>query len=290
MTDAPTGFDPPASRDRFPALPRHLRERPLARRVGLALFPILLLPLPLAAQVPQISVERIECFGTDQFGRIGAEVTNDVAGGRMRLYFRRLDESVEDFYWVPMEPDGPGRYVAVLPQPEDHEMRRHELDEDADAEPEQLESTYRWAAWWKAKELSDHRDPNGDLDRELIEERARVGKEQVRDWMLAVDDDDLEAWLEGLVNEPVEYYAALHDPHGAELGSSRMEIAPVLANCRTAAPSLVPAGGNPSLVVGETASWQKGELPFHWSCRGIDTRVDPRGVPAEDEECRGCIL
>lgn len=252
-------------------------------------------PFPAAAQdAAGVSVEPLDCVPLMRHSIVKAKVEGDLPGHTLRLYFRRLNQEVEDFYWVQMQPFE-GGYWAALPQPEDHSLTRYALSEDADAEPPQLESDYRWAAWWKAKELSRDRDPNGDLDDELIEERAQVGKEEVRDWMLGQDDRSLEDWLEGQVNEPVEYYATLVDSYGNEAPGTRSPtlVAPVVdaADCPGPRPrNEREQGAALNLTIGETSPWQDGEEPFHWACHGVVTRVDSEGVLRADQKCRACVI
>ena len=101
----------------------------------------------------------------------------------MRLNFRRMNIEVEDFYYVEMVPSGGGRYWGVFPQPVESDFDQKDL-ERAQSE------AYKWAEWWRAKEGSDHRDPNTDLDKKVIDERAQLGKREKRDWMQARQDAD----------------------------------------------------------------------------------------------------
>lgn len=268
----------------------------IGRQGALALLWIGCLPAVAAAAqaAPRVTVEPVECFPLGRHAIVEATVENDLPGHTPRLYFRRMNQEVEDFYWVDLEPRD-GGYWAALPQPEDHELPRHALASNADAEQAQLRSSHRWAAWWKAKELSEHRDPNRDLDRELIDERAQVGSRETRDWMIRRDDAAFESWLDDLGNEPVEYYAAVVDTSGEVVPGSRtpMQVAPVGApeDCADALPrDERQEGAAVNLTIGETAPWQEGEKLFHWNCHGVVTRVDSTGVPRADEICRACIV
>lgn len=242
------------------------------------------------AQTPTITVDSLECIPLEQHSIVTAEVADDMPGHTVRLYFRRLHEEVEDFYWVPMHPAN-GKYWAALPKPENYGLDRHELADNADAAPAQRDSEWEWASWWKAKELSGHRDPNNDLETEIIEERARVGSGKTRDWMLAQDDQRLESWLENLDNEPVEYYAAVYDSSGVLVAASETAVAPVVAarDCPVDF-NQQQAGTANNLTIGESAAWQQGRKIFHWLCDGVVTRVDYRDVPRADEVCRACVV
>lgn len=262
----------------------------ILRTAGLACWGLLLLAASAAAQpaATRVSVEQLECLPLGRHGVARADIEGGAPGYTVRLHFRRLNEHVEDFYWVPMQASE-GRWWTALPQPEDHPLPRHELSRSARAERPQLESDQRWAAWWKAKELSDHRDPNIDLDEELIAERAQLGKAETRDWMIGRDDATLEQFLEGLEYEPAEYYAAAYDSYGEEVARSPMRVTPVTADCPL---RLTPqeAGAANNLTIGESAPWQEGKPVFHWTCRGVVTRIDELMIPRADEICRACVV
>lgn len=243
---------------------------------------------------PQVSVDALECVPLLRHSYVGADVAASGSGQSVRLHFRRLNQEVEDFYWIEMEPFE-GRWWAPLPQPEDHALDRHELDPSADAAREQLESDHRWAAWWKAKDLSEHRDPNTDLDAELIAERAQIGRREPREWLRGMDDQALEEWLERQTNEGIEYYVEVVDSYGRVVpgGRSEMRVAPVVeeADCPGPRPTTERARGAAlNMTIGETAVWQAGAKLFHWTCHGVVTRIDAAGVPRADESCRACVV
>jgi hypothetical protein len=243
---------------------------------------------------PQVSVEALECVPMGRHSIVEADVASTVPGNTVRLYFRRLNQEVEDFYWIEMEPFE-GRWWAPMPQPEDHGFPRHALNGSSDARRELQESEYRWAAWWKAKELSDHRDPNGDLDTELIAERAQVGSREPREWMRAIEEQNLEQWLDRQINEGVEYYVAVLDSYGRMVpgGRSEMQVAPVVdvQDCPQVRPETErEQGAALNMTIGETALWQSEERLYHWTCHGVVTRVDAAGVPRADERCRACVV
>lgn len=261
----------------------------------LAVAVLAALPAETGAQAgPQVSVEALECIPAGRHSIVEADVASTVPGNTVRLYFRRLNQEVEDFYWIEMQADE-GRWWAPLPQPEDHDLPRHALDGSTDARRELRESEYRRAAWWKAKDLSDHRDPNSDLDTELIAERAQVGRQEPREWMRGMDDADLERWLDGQLNEAVEYYVAVLDSYGRVVpgGRSEMRVAPVvgIADCPQVRPDTErEQGAALNMTIGETAFWQADEKLYHWTCHGVVTRVDAAGVPRADEKCRACVV
>jgi len=241
--------------------------------------------IPYAAEAqPSVTADQVACVPLAQWSVIGADVAGEAGGQSVRLYFRRMHHLVEDFYWAPMYPGADG-YWAPLPKPEDFQPRRFELD-DPDGE---VDDELLWAAWWKAKEASDDRDPNDNLDDEVIRERASKGKKVTRDWMEALDLAALQGWLEELENEPVEYYVAVVDAGGQQVAASPMLVAPVTDDCQV---ELSPPedGRARNQDVGETAPWQEGEAVFHWLCDGIVTRVNYLGIARADEVCRACVV
>ncbi|MDY7092274.1 MAG: hypothetical protein SX243_04795 [Acidobacteriota bacterium] len=255
-------------------------------------FSILLLATilapPAAAQGTSISVE-VEapgCLPIAENGVVTAQVQNEPAGSSVRIYFRRLHQEVEDFYYVLASPDGPGTYRAVLPEAEDEELEEKQLETSAAAEDGSEDD---WADWWKAKEESTNRDPNDDLNRDLIDERAQQGRLERRDWMLAMTDEELQDWLAQQENEPTEYFGEVIDANGQLVAQSEMEVVEVRDNCQF---PLTPRqeGEAENLVVGETAEWEEGEEPFHWLCDGIVSRIDPQGVLRVDRHCRFCVI
>ena len=239
--------------------------------------------MPVQAQSPAVDVEQVPCLLVEQNSVIRAQVTDNVPETFMRLYFRRLHEEVEDFYWVEMQARGNGQYWGVLPKPADEVLERRELQS---LEEEVRE---RWARWWRQKEILDDRDPNDDLDTEMIVERASIGRQEPRNWMESFDDAGLERWLDELDYEPTEYYAALYDAFGQRLVSSGLRVTQVRDVCDT---NLTPveAGLAENLTVGETAPWQVGKEVFHWLCDGVISRIDAAGVFRGDSICRACVV
>lgn len=263
--------------------------RPVATAGSIVALMLLASAAPLPAQDPTISVDPIECLPVLEHGLAYARVDNQPPGTEVRVYFRRFHEVVEDFYWIEMEPAGNGVYWAALPKPDDEENDRFDLEERLRKTEE--EEDHPWAAWWREKELSDHRDPNDELDEEEIRERASRGKLEKRSWMEAWDLEAFEEWLEEQHWEPAEYYAALVAPAGQVLAVSAMRITPVIDedDCPV---EMTPRqeGFSRNLTVGETAPWQIGEPVFHWLCDHVVTRVDYREIWREDEVCRACVI
>lgn len=243
---------------------------------------LLLLAASSSAQT-SISVEDAPCLLVLQNGVIKAQVANNLPETAARLYFRRLHEEVEDFYWVEMQPKGNGEYWGVLPKAQDEVLEPREARDVAQ------EVRERSAAWWRLKEELANRNPNLDLDQDVIIERASVGRNTGRDWMGNYDDQALEEWLEGLEYEPAEYYAALYDAFGKEITRSALHVARVTNDCSTSL-SASEAGLAQNLTVGETATWQQGEEVFHWGCDGVVSRVDVNGVWRGDSICRACLV
>ncbi len=229
------------------------------------------------------SEDATEAEPSRQHALVKATVQPELAGGSVRLFFRRMDVEVEDFYWAPMYAEGDQSYWGVLPDPEDHEPVVKELDGATNAEN-------AWAEWWRAKDQSTDRDPNGDLDTDLIKERASTVTPGDRDWMEAMDDDELQEFLESLENEPTEYYAALFDAEGNEVARSEMLVGPVQEACPN--PALTPqqVGESYNQTIGETAEWQTGKSVFHWECDHLVSRIDPSGVKMADGICRACAI
>lgn len=238
---------------------------------------------PALSQSPSISVQELPCLLVLENGVVEANVTDNVPETTARLYFRRLHEAVEDFYWVEMRPRGNGRYWGVLPKAEDEVLERRELREIEE------EIRERWASWWREKERLANRNPNLELDQALIDERASIGRTVGRDWMADFDDQSLEEWLSGLQYEPAEYFAALYDGFGEEISRSPVRVTRVTDRCDTNL-SASQAGLAENLTVGETAPWQEGEEVFHWMCDGVVSRVDSSGVFRGDSICRACLV
>ena len=249
-----------------------------------AVAALLALPTTLASQTPPVTAEQLECIPLEGNSVVRATI-NDVAGGySARLYFRRLNNLVEDFYYVTMRPSGGANWWAVLPRPEDHQLPEQRLGS-------QPPPDHPWAAWWKAKEASTDRDPNHDLDDDVIRERASEGQKEKRDWMIKLADDDLQKWLESIrdLNEPAEYYVAVIDSYGKVVAKSSMHAVPVRRDC-TVRLNAVEVGESRNLTVGETRPWQQGEPIFHWLCEGVVTRIDDAGILRADEICRSCVV
>lgn len=258
----------------------------------------LLLPLAAAAQT-RVQVEDAECLPIEDNGLLFAQVSGEPGGSTVRLYFRRLHEEVEDFYYVEMTPAGNGRYWAVPPKAADEKLDVKKLQRDLAAERQDEEAVldelgdeaddYPQAAWWVVKERTDLRDPNDDLNTEIIDERAQTGKQMRRDWMLAMTLPQLQDWLEQLENEPTEYFASVYDASGREIARSPMKVVEVTEDCDVRLDAVQRGQAN-NLVVGETAPWEIGRNVFHWLCDGVVTRRDYQGILRADEICRACLV
>jgi hypothetical protein len=240
---------------------------------------------PAHANGVSIDVELPQCLPISGFMPVYASIRGEPGGSEVRLYFRRLNEVVEDFYYLEMEPVGIERYYAVLPKPVDEELETRRLDDPEDDD----EDEYREAAWWRHKELSDHRNPNDDLDQDLIEERADAGRRQQRSWLRSWTLEQIDGWLKERENEPAEIFVAIYDAGGLQLASSPIQPLAVREDCPAALSELEEGYAN-NLVIGETAVWQRDEEVFHWQCDGIVTRIDTLGVKREDALCRACVV
>jgi len=255
-----------------------------------------------SAWAQTINVNPASCVPLEPFDNddnnhavISASIDDLAADSEVRLYYRRMHHVVEDFYYAIMQTDSSGTYWGVLLDPEDREPERFDLDDDHeyyDAEDHDPYDDTGWADWWKAKEASLDRDPNGGLDDDEIREKASVGSAEPRTWMNALSNYDLQNWLERLENEPAEYFVAIYSSTGERVARSDMFVSivePDEDEC------LVPStphqlGEQANMTVGETAFWQYGKLPFHWECTGIVTRKDPQGIKRGDESCRACVI
>jgi len=266
----------------------HIRSK-ISCRVGLiSAITLTALSIPgvlLAQGAPRVDTDSVECLPIEDNGLAWATVENNRPDTQVRLNFRRLNDTVEDLYWVEMHPEGGGRYWGIFPKAADRVLDRHDLvEERANARDE-----YRWAEWWRDKQGSDNRNPNGDLDDELIRERASLGKQLPRQWLAEMDDQTFQDWLEQLENEPAEFFTSVHDATGREIARSKTRVVEVKENCR---PDLTPQqrGEAENLTVGETAHWQRGEEVFHWLCDGVVSRIGPNDVKRGDEVCRACVI
>ncbi|REJ80089.1 MAG: hypothetical protein DWQ36_12230 [Acidobacteria bacterium] len=251
--------------------------------VGALTFTVALGASSARAQRPSVEVEQIACLLVEENTVVRASVSGDVPASEVRLYFRRLHEEVEDFYYVSMRPSGSGDYWGVLPKPRDEVLERRELDDVQESVRE------LWALWWREKIAQSDRNPNDDLNQSIIEERASIGDDEARDWMQALDDRALEAWLEELEYEPAEYYAAVYDAFGRRLARSGMRISQVRDQCPVRLDP-IEASLAQNLTIGETAAWQRGEEVFHWLCDGVVTRIGFDGIYRADDVCRACVV
>jgi hypothetical protein len=246
--------------------------------------------LPQLSHAATISVDQAECLPIEDNGLITVRADGEPGGSTVRVYFRRLHEEVEDFYYVAARPEGRGNYWAVLPKAEDEALEERKLARNENGSDNSSNSAGEdWAEWWRAKERSEDRDPNDDLDDDLIRERASRGKQERRDWLEKIDDATLQAWLQDLENEPTEYFATINDATGQRIARSEMKVVEVRRECAVELTDRQ-LGEAENLTVGETAEWEEGERVFHWLCDGVVTRVDPNDVLRNDEFCRACVI
>ncbi len=235
------------------------------------LFVASLVALPVVAQT--VSVDDLECVplqphaneGDQNQGQaennhalVTASVTGDNAGSEVRLYFRRLNPDVEDFYYTVMRTSGNGSYWGVLPDPEDHTLEMTDPNEWTDHEA-------------------------GDPD------RSRIGSQVERDWLTSGSSSDLAAWLADQTSEPVEYYAALYNAAGNEQATSELKIASVREDCRAVLDDKQ-LGESENQTIGETAQWQNNQALYHWECDHLVSRINYSGVKEADSVCRACVV
>jgi hypothetical protein len=241
------------------------------------------------AQTQTITVGQLDCLPLKGNGVLNATVSPETPGTTTRLYFRRLNDTVEDFYYVDMASAGGGGYWATFPIPTGATAKKVELKNHQYEGKNVPKNNRPWAEWWRAKEGSNGRNPNGDLDDKEIRERASVGKSTQRTWMTSMDDAALQAWLDRQKYEPAEYFVATVDGAGRVVASSGVRAVEVSDSCRT---SLTPQqqGYGKNLVVGETSTWQASEEVFHWECDGVVTRKNSNNVLRADDRCRACVV
>ena len=256
------------------------------RWLGLVLFASVVMTAPLSAQTA-ITVDQVACVPVRDNAVVWATVTDKQPGAAVRLYFRRLNDVVEDLYFVNMIPSAQAnRYWAILPKPEKRKPDRHEISKKRD----EIAEANEWAVWWREKEASSHRDPNDDLDDDKIRERASRGKLESRHWMNNLSTEEFQKWLEGLQYEPVEYYGAVAGTSTQIIAQTPMMVGEVrsTSSCKV---ELTPEqlGEAANLLVGETAPWQVGEPVFHWMCEGVVTRLGENNVKRADESCCSCV-
>ncbi len=239
-----------------------------------------------AAGPTSVAPDQVKCIPVGGNGAIWATVEDNQPETSVKLYFRRLHDTVEDLYFVDMYPEGEGRFWGVMPKAEKRKLDRHEIEDSRRREEER----YLQAAWWRDKEDSDHRNPNQDLDDETIRERASVGKTEDRSWLAQMSDEEFESWINGLEFEPVEYFVAVVGAQGEVVARSPM-MAGEVRSADSCDVELTPKqlGEAANLVVGETAPWQEGKPAFHWMCAGVVARVGADGIKRSDGACRQCV-
>lgn len=240
-----------------------------------------------AGGTPEVEVEELACLPVADNGVVRARVIDPIPDTEVRLYFRRLHHLVEDAYWIEMEPVGGGEYWATFPQPADEELERFTLEARRVETDQQRDHPF--AAWWLVKDTSTDRDPNDDLDDDVIRERASQGRTLERDWMRSMSLEEVQDWLDEQRYEPAEYLVTVVDAQGRTLARSPLRAVSVTDDCPV---DLTPQeeGFRNNLVIGETALWQQGEEPFHWLCDGIVSRVGVEDVLRADGVCRACVV
>jgi hypothetical protein len=132
---------------------------------------VLLSALPAFAAPPEVTVEAPDCLPLEYNRALTASVSPEVAGGSMRLYFRRLNP-VGAFYYDEMFASGEGSYWSVFPRPEDR--KQHLLTDD----------------WW---EVLKDRDWMEGHDREWLENWLEERQQEAAEYYVAVysADDEL---------------------------------------------------------------------------------------------------
>jgi hypothetical protein len=62
------------------------------------------------------TVDQLPCVPVAANAVVHGAASGEPAGGSVRLFFRW--QGHDEFFWVDMEPEGPGRYFAIPPRPE----------------------------------------------------------------------------------------------------------------------------------------------------------------------------
>lgn len=244
-----------------------------------------LLALVTTVQAATVSVSAVDCVPKEANAVVTAQADELPQDGTVRLYFRRMNEVMEDFYYVQMqanEDGGGGGFWATFPKPED--VTNPETDLQSATDP-----ATAWAEWWQAKEASTNRNPNGDLDQNEIDMRSSVGKLISRAWMAGMSAADLQTWLQGLQNEPVEFYVAAFDADGNQVAVTPMRVVQVTEDCKVDLTREQKKYAE-NLTVGNTDEWQHDRKPFHWLCDGIDNRIDIDGTEHGDGVCVAAVI
>lgn len=252
----------------------------------LTAFAAILLPAWLGAQSYTIQPDAVPCLPLEQNGALTAtitpELTVDADQPPPRIYFRRMNLQVEDWYYVEMRYDeNLKKWWGVFPKPEDAIFDRRDLRAVSDGTTVPANA---WAAWWRAKDNSVDRDPNKDLDAEVIRERASLGRLERRNWLQTQGDGSLQKWFELRRYEPTEYFVAILDEEKRVVSRTPVAATSVERNCSVALTREQQEVAN-DLIVGETSRWQRNEEVFHWLCDGIDGRIDPEGERRADRLC-----
>ena len=70
----------------------------------------------LEAQTTSVTAHKVACVPAGANAVVKVSVANNQPDTTTRFYFRRLNEVVEDLYYVDMYPEGEGEYWAVMPK------------------------------------------------------------------------------------------------------------------------------------------------------------------------------
>ncbi len=219
-------------------------------RIILSCVLIALFPLALFAK-SEVSVDQIDCLPAADHGVITAQVYGEPPAATTRIYFRRLNKDVDDFYYVVAQTNGSGNYWGTLPKPKEIKLVTPGLHRNR-------------AKWWIQHENSKN-----------------LGHR--RNWLHDIDPEKLQKLFDEFHYEPVEYYGALFDGAGKLLARSDIKMVPLRDDCEVQL-TAQQKGEAGNLVIGETLARQReGETKlFHWECSGIVTRIDTNGVRRAD--------
>ena len=122
------------------------------------------------AHAQSIAVEKLGCLPAESNRAVRASVESPVAGGSVRLYFRRLNP-LGAFYYTRMRPTASGEYRTVFPKPE---VRRQHLLTDE---------------WWEVLRTRDWMVPE-ERDRQWLAGWLEERELEAAEYYAAIYDAD----------------------------------------------------------------------------------------------------
>lgn len=132
------------------------------------LIAVLAVSFAAAAHAQSVTVEQIPCLPGEANRAVRAEVQEMVAGGSVRLYFRRLNP-LGAFYYNRMWPLDAETYWSVFAKPE--ARRQHHLTDE----------------WWEVLRTRDWIVLEG-RDRQWLESWLEEGEQEAAEYYIAIHD------------------------------------------------------------------------------------------------------